>query len=171
MSEDRPFDETHPHLREFKTFLELLNKESERGAALIAATMIEDLLERCIWAFLIEHEDVKRLLDGFNAPLGTLSARALAAFALGLISEKEYRECERLRKIRNVFAHNVRASFTDQSVADMCANLEYSAKDYDDVRVGAKGRYTTSASSLILNLTNRPHYAGKRRLKYGEWPY
>lgn len=171
MHDQRPFEEAHPHLREFKEFLDASNKESERGLALICAAMLDDRLEKSIRAFLLDHEETARLLDGFNAPLGTLSARALAAFALGVLSEKEYRECERLRKIRNIFAHNIHASFSDQNVKDLCANLEFSAKDYDEVRVGARGQYATAAAALILHLTNRPHYAGLRRLKYNGWPY
>lgn len=164
-------DESYPHLKEFRKFLDALNRESERGMALICASMIDDLLERAISAFLLDHTETKRLLEGFNAPLGTLSARALAAFALGVLSEAEYRECEKLRKIRNVFAHNVHASFEDQSVKDICANLEFSAKDYGEVRVGARGQYATAATGLILGLTNRPHYATQRRLKYEGWKY
>ena len=136
MTERRPFEEAFPHLREFAAFLDELNKESERGAALIAGAMLDDLLERSIRAFLLEHEEVVRLLKRFNAPLGTWSARALAAFALGVISDREYKEIERLRKIRNVFAHNVHASFLDQNVKDMCANLDYCAKNYGEVVVG-----------------------------------
>ena len=171
MSDREPFEKTHPHLREFKAFLDASNKESERGLVLICATMLDDLLEQAILAFLLDHIETKRLLEGFNAPLGTLSARALAAFALGIVSEAEYRECERLRKIRNVFAHNVHASFEDQSIKDIRANLEFSAKDYGNVRVGARGQYATAATGLILGLTNRPHYAAERRLQYSGWKY
>ncbi len=171
MPDERPFEETHPHLREFTAFLKELNKESERGAVLISAAMIDDLLERTILAFLMDHAEAKKLLDGFNAPLGTLAARALAAFSLVLLSETEYRDCERLRKVRNAFAHNVHMSFEDQSVKDICKNLELSAKDYGEVRVDARGQYTSAATALILNLTNRPHYAAQRRLKFRGWPY
>lgn len=171
MPDNRPFEETHPHLREFNEFLWALNKESERGAVLISAAMIDDLLGRTILAFLIDHAETNRLLEGFNAPLGTLSARALAAVALGLLSEKEFRECERLRKIRNVFAHDVHASFENQSVKDICKNLEMSAKDYEGVIVGPRGQFTSAAVGLILDLTNRPHYAAQRRLKFHGWPY
>jgi mannitol operon repressor len=167
----RSFEETHPHLREFKSFLDLLNKESERGAVLIAAAMIDDLLGRCISAFLLDHRDTQRLIEGFNAPLGTLSARTLVAFTLGLLSESEYNDCETIRKIRNEFAHNVPASFKDQRVADLCGNLKLCAGDYGDVHVDARGRYTTAAVGVVLNLTNRPHYAANRRLTYSGWPY
>lgn len=166
-----PLEESHPHLRQFLAFLNELNKESERGAVLISAAMLDEILSNCIHAFLLDHNDVKRLLQGFNAPLGTLSARSLAAFALGLLSEREYGECDRLRKIRNLFAHNVHASFTDQKLMDLCGNLTYSAKDYGQVAVDARGQFTTAAVGLILNLTNRAHYARARRLTYSEWEY
>jgi mannitol operon repressor len=164
------WSEDLPHLREFETFLDVLGKESDRGAVLISAVMIDDLLERSILGFLIKCEETKRLLNGFNAPLGTLSSRSLAAFALGLLSESEYKECERLRKIRNIFAHDFKVTFEDQSVKDLCANLEYAAPSYDMVVVDAKGQYVTAAVGLIASLTNRPAYAAQRRLKYGKWP-
>lgn len=156
MQEEKDIWEAPPQLREFVKFLTALNAESDRGAVLIAAAMLDD-------------EETKRLLEGFNAPLGTLSARILGAFALGILSEREYRECERIRKIRNVFAHNVHASFGEQKLRDLCANLEGSAKDYDDVQVDAKGQFTTAAVGLISSLTNRAHYVGQRRLEYGNW--
>ena len=102
-------------------------------------------------------------MGGFNAPLGTQSARALAAFALGLVSEDEHRELEKIRKIRNAFTHNVHFSFEDRKIKDLCANLESSAKDDGDARVNARGQFTTAAAGIILDLTNRRHYASQRR--------
>jgi mannitol operon repressor len=113
--------------REFVEFLVLLGKESERGAVVIAATLIDDLLGQTILAFLVDHKEAGRLLDGFNAPLGTFASRILAAFALGLLSEEEYRECENIRKVRNIFAHNIHTSFGDQKVKDLCAKLKCTA--------------------------------------------
>ena len=60
MSVRRSLAEKHPHLAGFVPFLDDLNKESERGAVLIAA-------------FLIESVCRKQLLEGFNAPLGSHS--------------------------------------------------------------------------------------------------
>jgi hypothetical protein len=114
MPDHAPF-EFQSHEQQFNDFLIALHSESERGIALIAATMIDDILERTILAFLVDHKDTGRLLDGFNAPLGTFSSRILVALALGLLSETEYSECERIRKIRNIFAHNFPVSFEDQT--------------------------------------------------------
>jgi mannitol operon repressor len=165
--ERKPLSETHPHLREFTAFLDVLNKESDRGAVLISLAMLDDLLEHTILSFLIETNEAEKLTDGFNAPLGTLSARALAAYSLGLISKEEYQDCDRLRRIRNEFAHNVHFSFDDQKVKDICANLQFSAKGLDS----AKALFSTAATGLILTLTNRPAYVALKRRTYQPWPY
>ncbi|MGO4704483.1 transcriptional regulator [Microvirga sp. 2MCAF38] len=164
-------EQTHPHLSEFLAFLKELNKETERGAALAAAAMIDDLLGKALQAFLIENKGAQALLSGFNAPLGTFSSKIAAAYALGVISEREYRECELIRKIRNEFAHKVQISFESQALADMCRALSFSAPDYGDVVVGIRGKFTSAAVALILNLTNRPHYVGLKRLTHQAWPY
>jgi hypothetical protein len=167
----RPLHETHPHLKEFTAFLDELNRESARGAVLVSSSMIDGLLRRTILSFLIQREGTEKLLDGFNAPLGTFSARILTAVSLGVISETEYQDCQVIRNIRNAFAHDVNVSFENSAISDACSKLMLSAKDYDDVRVDARGRFTTAAVWLILNLTNRPHYAAQRRLCYVTWPY
>jgi len=163
---------TPPHLKEFTEFLAAFNKESERGSVLIAMSMIEDMLGQIISSFLIDAPAVSRLLEGFNAPLGTLSARSLCAFALGLLSEDEYRECDHLRKIRNEFAHHIHTSFKDQAIKDHCKNLRLAIKNGDPKsRSYVRSLFITSAVCLILNLTNRAAYAKKERLSQPEWPY
>jgi hypothetical protein len=157
-----------PHLRELEDFLEALNNESDRGAVLIASTMIEDLLGRSIRAFLVEDGKVDRLLDGFNAPLGTFSARVLGAFSLGLLSEEEFQECETVRKIRNQFAHNVHPSFEQQKTKDLCRNLKFGVQDVEKV-LDAKLQYTFSATALIIDLYNRSRRAAEKRLAYNQW--
>lgn len=150
-------------------FLGDFNKETERGAALAAAAMLDELLGRVIEAFLIPNNGNKALLDGFNAPLGTFSARIAAAFALGLISEIEYRECELIRKIRNEFAHQIKVSFQTKKVMSLSAQLQLSAKSYGEVHVTTRAQFTTATIALILNLTNRPFYVGEKRLQMGNW--
>lgn len=160
-----------PHLAVFRKFLESLNSESDRGTVLISTAMLDDLLQRVITSFLLDHPDTVKLIDGFNAPLGTLSSRCLAAHAMGLISSREYSELGIMRKIRNRFAHDIHVSFDDQQMKDLCRNLAYKAEDYGDVVMSAKGQFTTAATALILNLTNRPHYVSLKRLAPHEWPY
>jgi mannitol operon repressor len=165
-----PIAETHPHLKHFMAFLDEFNKETPRGAALAAAAFLDDLLGRTISAFLITNDSGVALTDGFNAPLGTLAAKIAACHAMGLISEVEYKECDLVRKIRNEFAHKVHMSFKDDRVRSLCASLTMNAKSYPGVTVDTREKFTTAAVSLVLNLTNRPHYVAKNELKYGNWP-
>jgi DNA-binding MltR family transcriptional regulator len=165
----RSHSETHPHLNGFMGFLADFNKETERGTALAAAAMLDEQLGRIIESFLIPNKGSKALLDGFNAPLGTFSARIASSFALGLLSEIEYRECELIRKVRNEFAHQIKVSFKSEKVVSLCSQLQLSAKSYDKVHVDTRGQFTSAAVALILNLTNRPHYVGQRRLQAGNW--
>lgn len=163
--------EDYPNLQEFFPFLDQLNKESPRGSVLIASSFIEEQLRRVILAFLIESSEANKLLEGYYAPLGSFSARASAAFCLGLISSAEYEDCDTIRRIRNEFAHIVSASFDDQRIEALCRKLHLSAKDYGDVVVGSFGQFTTASVALIMNLTNRAHYVGKDRLSYRKWPH
>ena len=171
MTEHGHLLDTHPNLKEFAPFLDDLNRESERGAVLISVSYLERQLKEIVSAFLCEGEASAHLLEGFNAPLGTLAARAAAAAALGLISGREYREVETIRKIRNQFAHDHRTRFSDQDIVDRCRNLAFSAKDYGDVVADSRGQFTTAVVALILNLTNRSHYVSEKCLKFQDWPY
>lgn len=167
----KPFAETHPHLVGFVEFLDELNKETPRGAALAAAAFLDDLLGEVINAFLIANESSRKLTDGFNAPLGTLSSRIVACHAMGLLSDAEARECDLVRKVRNEFAHKVKMSFDNERVRGLCASMTLKAQPYEDVTVDTRGQFTSAAVALILNLTNRPHYVRQRALKYQSWNY
>lgn len=160
---------THPHLNEFLPFLDALNAESARGGVLVAASFLDNLLHRVIESFLLEGKSQDQLLGGFNAPIGTMSAKIALAAALGLITERERRECDLLRRIRNRFAHDIHPSFDDEAVKSLCFELTYRAMPYEGVEVDARGSFTSAAVALISNLTNRPHYVAQTRLKAREW--
>ena len=163
VTEPPPLSESQPHLADFVPFLDDLNKETPRGAVLVAAAYLEQQLGEIVASFLVEGRPAKSLLGGF-APLGTFAARAAAAEALGLISADEFGDLQRIRKVRNEFAHNHRATFSDPGIARLCSALTHSAKDHGDVVVDARGQFTTAAVSLILNFINRPYYVSKKRL-------
>ena len=98
-----------------------------------------------------------------------MSAKIALAAALGLISERERRECDLLRRIRNKFAHSVHPSFDDEDVENLCAELTYRAMPYEGVEVDARGSFTTAAVAIVSNLTNRANYVRQERLVIREW--
>lgn len=135
---------------------------------LVSCSMIEELLRRIIRAFLVDEKEADKLLEGFGAPLGSFAARTKMAYSLGLISKREADECDRLRKIRNEFAHRVQCSFDNPKIAKLCEPLTLSVPGE---KTSPKGRFTTSAVSLIVGWTNRAHYVGLERLTARSWRY
>jgi mannitol operon repressor len=167
MTDRKPFFDTHPHLREFSAFLQEFNKETERGAALAAGAMLEDQLGKVLEAFLIPNKGANDLLKGFNAPLGSFSAKIAASHSMGLVADDEALECNLIRKVRNEFAHNVHMSFEDAKIIGLCSGLTFGIIE----KGVARTTFSTAVAGLILHLTNRPAYVSQQRLKAEHWPY
>lgn len=114
-SPNLPADEVFGDLNDLTAILADMD---ERGLILSLAAFAEDALGDLIAAFLIPGNQSDSLLKGFNAPLGTFSARIKTAFAVGLINGNQHDDLDRLRKIRNIFAHDWRPkALADQAVA------------------------------------------------------
>ena len=163
------------HLLKFLPYMELLNKESHRGAVLISTGFLEQQLKDILLAFMLNSAQSEDLVGGHNAPLGTFSSRISACYALGLITEDEQHDLTLLRRIRNDFAHDIHTSFETRSVVDRCKLLKGKAHDYDsptlgEVRVDAAGQCTSAAVGLILSLVNRAHYVAQQRRSPSTWP-
>jgi len=158
-------DEAPQYLKEFVRLIDAAANESTRGAVLLYAAMLDEQLKRSIDAFLVNHPAVAKLTEGFNAPIGTFSARTLMAFGLGLISETEFNELILIRKIRNEFAHSIETKFEDPSISSRCKILAGAIPEYPE----PLEQFTASAASLVLNLLNRAHYAARKRLSHQEW--
>jgi hypothetical protein len=87
-------------------FQSLVREQDDRGLALSLAAFAEDTLGRLLLVYLREEKQAKELVEGFNAPLGTLSARIKAAFAIGLLTREQFEDLEICRRVRNLFAHD-----------------------------------------------------------------
>lgn len=151
-----------------------MNKESARGVTLVICSHVDMLLERIIRAFLLAGDETDQLLTGFNAPLGSLSARATGARALALITSAEFQEINTLRKIRNEFAHQVHCTFADPKVVKLCARLKLSASELEGETLDepiARAAFTSAGICLIANLTNREAYVSRQQLSDRGWPY
>lgn len=154
---------------DFMRYINRLNSESDLGAVLISASLMDELLRRTLLAHLVEVPESKNLIEGGNAPLGTFSSRILAAYCHGLIDKTEFDECNRLRRIRNEFAHDMDTTFSMKRIKDLCGNLHYSAKDHknkagEPVTFDTRTQFTTSAVGIIARLHNRADHVAENRL-------
>jgi hypothetical protein len=106
--------------------LQEMREGADRSAALIGCTLVEMalyelLLSKCVG--LTSTEDNQ--LFGTTAPLSGFSARTRTAYAFGFIGPNTRQHLDRLREIRNVFAHSPAIiSFETPAIAIATANLE-----------------------------------------------
>ena len=87
------------------TLVEQLEAESDRGAALLAASFVNEALKRKLLKHFKHRKQGRELLDDANAPLAGFSAAAKACRALDLVTDEQYRRLLVMRQLRNDFAH------------------------------------------------------------------
>jgi hypothetical protein len=163
--------EKYPNLEPFWPFLQTLREESPRGTVLISCGFLEQQLKEILLAFMVDDAAVGELIEGGNAPLGTLSSRISAAYFLGLVTKDEYHDLTLMRRIRNDFAHEVETTFDTPSVVDRCRLLRHKAEGFGDVKVGSFDQFQSAAIGVIMSLINRASYVGQQRRRNEQWPY
>lgn len=160
-------------LKDFSSFLKEFQSETDRGAALVGAALIDQKLSDILEAFMVNNKIADELLNGANAPLGALSARTKAAYAFGLIDDHELGECDLIRKIRNEFAHSIHGTtFFDQKIHSLCKNLKSDLpgerKDFSDK---PREMFINAVILIVLRLTYRSERVSKERRITKTWPY
>jgi hypothetical protein len=102
-----------------------LTQESERGSAIILATIVEDGLQQMLQEKLVpSSEKNDELFSGAYAPLGSFSAKIDFAYRIGLIGLEMKSSLHFLRKIRNKFAHQSSViSFESNSIHNWIKEL------------------------------------------------
>ncbi|WP_337075943.1 hypothetical protein [Aeromonas veronii] len=158
------WEDTPPEILRLATFLNDFYKESDRGAVLMAGSILDEVLSGMISAFLIDSTESKKLLEGFNAPLGTFSSRILAAYSLGLIEEQEFSEVEAIRKIRNMYGHAWNGiDFNHPKVMAQLEKLPFSDET-------ARVRLNHTVANLLGDWLWRESYIIEEKRKMRTWP-
>jgi hypothetical protein len=159
-----PFDDAPPELRRLAFFLNDFYKESDRGAALMAASIIDEVLCEVLSALLVSSSRSDKLLKGFAAPLGTFSARILAGFSLGLIDDQEFHEIEALRKIRNTFGHSWDSiTLESPEVSAQVNKLPFPGH-------APRERLNATVANLLGDLLWRERLVARERRETRSWP-
>jgi DNA-binding MltR family transcriptional regulator len=109
--------------------LEELATESDRGCILVGASVLSDFLEEILRTALVTNSHAMKHavipLFGPMAPLSTFSAKTKLAYGLGLIPMDCFTDLEKIRRIRNVAAHEYSAmSFENQEIIEITRTLE-----------------------------------------------
>jgi len=157
----------------FRGYLHLdrFNKESDRGAVLVAGTMLDERLKEILKSFLSDSKSTLNLIEGFNAPLGTFSSRIAACFSLGLIQKNEFDELNIIRKIRNEFAHTWdNASFETGIIKDLCSKLPWLGPNEFEPNSTLRQRFNAAVSILLTDFLWRARLVLKERREERIWP-
>jgi DNA-binding MltR family transcriptional regulator len=114
-----------PHLTEDAARLvDDLQNETDRGAALLGAAFLDDVLEVMLRsAFVDDSEAVNKLISS-GRPLESFGVRAHLAYCMGLLAPDIYHDINIIREIRNDFAHRQPAVFEHPQVKAKCQTLK-----------------------------------------------
>jgi hypothetical protein len=141
-----------------KAAMEEISKQTDRGAGIIAAAILDEMLETIIQARLLElNRDHYDALFGPEKPLGSFSAKIEIGFALGFYSEQGYKVLHAARAVRNKFAHRIEALEFDHP--DVAAIVEKSFGD--EFGATRRDRFLTAIRAMAMLLL-APHAADVR---------
>ncbi|MET4208445.1 MltR family transcriptional regulator [Bradyrhizobium sp. LA2.1] len=107
----------------------LLN-ETDRAAAIIAGTIVEDRLSRKLKANL-RNDDTKLVTAAVtemfrsSGPLGVFANKIRLGYLMRLYGSTAYKDLVAIKDIRNLFAHKMDIlSFKTNEIANLCQNLK-----------------------------------------------
>ncbi len=140
----------------YRAIIEEIEAQTDRGAAIIGAALVDDVLARAILGkFIPLSSSKKKALFGGSGPLGTYEAKIDLAYALGLLTDVMAADLKLIGTIRNKFAHRPTAiEFSGKDIADLCSNLKTSQidKDEDWVR-DPRNQYIAACTTLVAVLS------------------
>lgn len=135
---------------------------SDRAVAIVGPTFLDTLVTELLISFLVDDEkEVRRLMQP-DGPLGTFGAKVSAAYCLGLIGETIKSDLRLVAKVRNRFAHDLRADFSDTNITSWCEALRWHKKSLmEEPPHGASARdlFQVGVNQLVCHLSALPGLA------------
>ncbi|MDN5053080.1 MltR family transcriptional regulator [Aliarcobacter butzleri] len=118
-------DETH--LESYKNVIEFrknITLETDRGLVLMSVAYIDERLSVLLEKYFVDDKSIIQTLFDATGPLGTFSSKLKLAYGIGLIPKNVYTDCNKIRRIRNTFAHISKPiSFEDEPIKSQTHSL------------------------------------------------
>lgn len=111
---------------------EEINVKSDRALVITIGSILDTQLESLLKSFLIKDNKIDERLFNNNSPLSNFGSKIWMCYYLGIISKYEYKALEIIRKIRNIFAHEIETKKLEdsQSIRDLCKTLNIPEEIY-----------------------------------------
>lgn len=117
---------------------------SDRSCAIVGGSVVELSLESTLKRCFRHHPHLVDLVFKERSPLSNFQTKISLGEKLGLYSEEGAKELNRIRKIRNCFAHNLEITrFDVPPVVDFCRGLQLGERysiDNDEVEAARANR-------------------------------
>lgn len=116
-----------PKIRGMLRLIEQRHLGSDYAVALMGASLIERALDAAILSrFVILDQDGRNRLFDYThqGPLADFAARSRMGAALGLYGRPTFEDLEKIRNVRNLFAHSASLrKFSEQPIAQACSQF------------------------------------------------
>jgi len=146
---------TDNDLRRQLILLKEIESQSDRGTAIVGAAWLEEELKATLKSRFLEDEQVSRRLFS-NGALSEFSTCLDLAYMLKVITKEQYKDLDKIRKIRNDFAHKLiskqfeELSFDNANIRDRCMTFSCIIKEED--RVTSRHAFCRACAILYADI-------------------
>jgi hypothetical protein len=128
---------------------------SDRAAAVVAGSFVEEHLQIAIQCRMVTHEKIIPEMFRPTGALGSFGTKINLGFMVGLYTELARKELDTIKQIRNSFAHRMETrDFTQQRISALANNLVLA--DQVELYMGAPDRSLAIGSTLVLVFGEKP---------------
>ena len=130
------------------------SESNDRAIAIVGPAFLDTLLTEMLVNFFVDDDkEVLRLLEP-ERPLGAFGAKVSTCYCLGLIGKIVKQDLRLVAKVRNRFAHDLRADFSDPKIAGWCKELRWHKHTFPDTPANATNRdlFQVGVHQLVSHL-------------------
>lgn len=110
-------------LAEVTEIVDEMEKETDRGAALVGAAFLDDMLSLLLEAALVD-EDISKAFLTESGGISEFGIRIKLAYCMGLIGPIMLQDLNLVKEIRDEFAHNLGIlDFNTEIISSYCSKL------------------------------------------------
>ncbi len=150
-----------------ESYIDSIQIESDRGAALLGAELLSDALTTHLRSKTVGNKKLKDSLFTGMGPLSSFSAKLKTAYSFGLVPKIFYTEMEAIRKIRNHAAHSVSDfRFDCSEVLPNISKMKIFERIIKDIDNGRKPDIVNDAQAEICIKLCKKYELFTNRAKY-----
>lgn len=101
-----------------------LENETDRGAGIIGAAIVEEAATQLLKAVLQNIDDLVSVFENPGAPFSSLAQKTIGLYAMGFSNKQIRKDMDTIRAIRNQFSHSLRPiDFNNSIIKAACDKL------------------------------------------------